>query len=197
MSRQAYSWFALALFFIGCSGAHHRARIPDFVWKAAKSQETQKIEMKIGPCGKLARVSATVAKANIPEWVLKLADDKIGKGEDKSFEVEVDDQGEEVYEVTRNINGLEVELSAKAKSQTFKYIERQVQWEVLPAPIRAEVEKMSGFQTKEAGMKEGPGIKEFEIEGRWNDAEYSLYFDEAGKLLGKYLLPKAEVKIAL
>ena len=60
-------------------------------------------------------------REGLPDWVHEMADEKLGKGEDVEYEIEVYPDGSEVYEVYRTVDGREKQLSVKP-DRTVYYI---------------------------------------------------------------------------
>jgi hypothetical protein len=172
-----------------------RAGLPEFVMPPLKAQNVEKVKLYLRPDGSFRKFSVYAARQEaLPEWVSLLADEKIGKGESKEFEIEQYENGDQCYELTRVINGKSVEMSVKL-DRSVGYLEKQIAPEEIPAPVKAAIDKIEGFQLQEAEVKEAGAKKTYEVEGKIKDAAWEIELDDSGQILTRSLEVKTELMV--
>jgi hypothetical protein len=147
--------------------------MPDFIQEHLSSPHALKAKLYVAPDGSVRKYAVYVAKDAIPAWVFELADKELGPGEDKEFEVEQYENGDQVYEITRVVDGQPKELSVKL-DKTVKYVETSIAADALPAPVKAAVEGVSGFAPEQYLTKKGPDLELYQVKGKKDGASYRL-----------------------
>jgi hypothetical protein len=158
------------------------AGVPGFVVEQAKAGNLLKTKLYVGLDGSIVKFSAYVKAEALPDWLPPLADEKIGKGEFKSGEIEMYEGGIMAYEITRIVDGKKVELSAD-ENQNVLYIERAMAVDELPAEVKAGVDKIEGFEAAEAESKEYKDKTSYEVEGKLNGSEVEIELDAKGAIV--------------
>lgn len=188
------------VWFLGCASMNRttsqipKPAIPEFVMQPLHSQKVHKAKVYTHADGSFRKFSIYVDATSLPAWVITIADEKIGKGEPKSCEIEQYQDGTKVYEVTRIIDGKAVEIAIK-EDRTVHYLEKQLFEEELPATIKAAIAKLTGFVFQEAEVKEISNAKLYEIEGTMGDAWWSFEIDEKGEIKRRTLLLPAKLAV--
>lgn len=178
---------ALLLFgLVGCAGAPEPrpAALPGFVVDALQGPEALRAKLYVAEDGVIEKVVAYVGRDAIPAWVHTLADEKLGAGEDREFEIEEYADGTRTYEVTRTIDGRKAELSATVDKK-LRYTEVELAPEAVPAPVKATADGMAGVTVLRIERKQGPGIDHFEVVGTEGEREVRVEVDGAGMVLSK------------
>ena len=147
--------------------------IPDFIRSHLSSPHALKAKLYVAPDGQVRKYAVYVAKDAIPAWVFEIADAELGPGEDTEFEVEQYENGDQVYEITRVVDGQPKELSVKL-DKTVKYVETAIAPDALPAPVKAAVEGVSGFAPELYLTKKGPDLELYQVKGLKDGASYRL-----------------------
>jgi hypothetical protein len=106
----------------------------------------------------------SVRREGIPEWTHQIADDKLGKGQEVAYEVEVYGDGTEVYEIARLIEGKPKKISIR-RDQQVRYVEQLFDKASLPAAVATTLGKIEGFQVGEVRRREGDKLTEYHIVG--------------------------------
>lgn len=146
------------------SAACATARVPDFPMRALAGPHVLRAELTVSAAGEVTKYAVYVRREGIPPWVLALADDTLGPGEDREYEVELYANGSRVYEVTRVADGQEAELSVR-EDGGLEYVERGVGLAGLPEPVRRALAAIAGFVPGEAFHRVGPAIDDYEVAG--------------------------------
>jgi len=167
---------------LGACAAPGAAGIPDFVLQEMTGAHALRAKLYVATDGHLRKFTIYVNHDAIPDWVHTMADEKIGSGADASYEIEQYENGDQVYEISRIINDHPVELSVRT-DKSVKYIETWLDPEVLPASIQAAMAETAGFVLERASIKEGPGLKVYQLRGTKDDVEHRLVFSDAGELM--------------
>jgi hypothetical protein len=187
----------VAFLFAGCESAQRSAPqvgVPAYILEGLKKPGAEKAKVYVDSAGHLVKYEVYIDCKGVPEWVMKMADDKLGQGESRPCEMERYADGDEVYEVTRIVEGKERELSVKT-NQTLKYIERSMTPEELPEAIKATVAKVAGFQLEEAAFKEGPMLTLFVLKGKKEGRAYRLEIQKGGELSRESQILQGEVVV--
>lgn len=137
--------------------------------------------------GKIIKVATYITKDQLPEWFIALADKELGMGADDSYELELYSEVGKVYEITRVINGLKVELSVRADNKRVYYIERELPEAELPEPIKAA---LAGAEVTRRALKTIGDAQQYHIRHMKNGQEHRTVFNAQGEpLLSQRLLP--------
>jgi hypothetical protein len=167
-----------------------------FPLAALRGPHARSVKVYLDADGALAKLTAYVERAGIPEWVHALADKEIGKGDEVEFEVEQYRDGTTVYEVTRKIAGKRVELAVASRDRAMLYIERKdLALADVPAAVQAAAAKVAGFTLERYSLKQRRGAQEHELEGKLAGRPASIYFGDDGTIRRQYFELPARVKI--
>jgi len=169
------------------------AVVPAFVLEGMRAPGASRAKVYLDTQGRVIKSAAYVTKAEIPEWVHKLADEKIGAGEDTEYELEHYPDGDQVYEIARKVEGQEIELSVKL-DKTLKYIEKPIAEQDIPPAVKSALP--TDFTAESMGVKEGPGLKQYIFRGKQAGLAVHLILDPAGKLLGNFRVLPGRLEIA-
>lgn len=178
---------------LGCTHSPQPA-LPDAVLAALRLPTSLRATVVLGTDGAVRKSTAYVPREAMPEWVLTMAEEKLGAGEDVEFEVEVYEDGVTVYEVTRRVAGEEVELSVNA-DKSVRYLEKTVDPAKLPEAVATAVAAIDGFVPAKAALKEAAGAKQYQVTGQRDGRTYRLVLDETGKQMGKSRVLAAELHL--
>jgi hypothetical protein len=114
--------------------------------------------------GTVERSKVFLKREGMPEWTHEVADAKLGKGEDLSYEIEVYGDGTEVFEISRRVGGKPMKVSLKRDRQV-RYVETTAERKSLPAPVSAALEKIEGFQADEFRRRDSEKGAEYHVRG--------------------------------
>jgi len=173
-----------------------KARIPEFPMKALASPGASKASFFVSRDGTITRYAVHVGPEAMPEWITKTADEKIGKGEDLEYEVELYPDGSEVYEVYRKVDGREMQLSVHA-DRSVKYVGKQLDVKDLPEKVGAALRGVKGFTAEKCMFKEGPKFAEVHVKGNVAGAPHRVRLSGDGRLLSVQRRIAGEVEVAV
>ena len=173
-----------------------KARIPDFPMKALAHPSATRAGMFVSRDGTITRYTVRVGPEAIPEWVSRMADERIGKGEDLEYEMELYPDGSEVFELYRRIDGREKQLSVHA-DKTVKYLGRQVDEKDLPDKVGATLRGIRAFAPEKIVVKEGPKFSEVHVRGRIAGVPHRVRISGDGRLISVQKKVPAEVELAI
>ena len=173
-----------------------KARIPDFPMKALALPSATRAGMFVSRDGTITRYTVHVGPEAIPEWVSRMADERIGKGEDLEVEMELYPDGSEVFELYRMIDGREKQLSVHA-DKTVKYLGRQVDEKDLPDKVGATLRGIRAFAPEKIIFKEGPRFSEVHVRGRIAGVPHRVRISGDGRLISVQKKVPAEVELAI
>lgn len=169
-----------------CGGAPKTQPIPEFPLKAMQSPHARSIKLYVSPSGEVTKVAVNVSREALPAWVFALADEKLGEGPDLEFEIEQYGNGDEVYEITRAVQGRHKEMAVRGTDKRFLYFEfKGLSIADLPAPVKAALDAPPGGLEVVEVVKQSraDGADRFTIKGRRHGVRVSLSFDPQGKKL--------------
>lgn len=169
-------------------------RLPEFVWKALSSPHAKKANFWTGPDGQLLRYTVYVERGGIPDWVHAMADERLGKGEDLEFELEVYPDGSNVYEIYRKIDGLEKQLSVKADRSLF-YIGTEQPADKLPEPVSSVIRDMKDLKISKCVFKEGKNVSEYHLKATRDGVPCRIRISKAGRLIAIQRRIPADVEV--
>ena len=173
-----------------------KARIPDFPMKALAQPTASRAGLFVSRDGTITRYAVHVGPEVFPEWVSKMADERIGKGEDLDYECELYPDGSEVFEIYRMIDGREKQLSVHA-DRSVKYLGRQLDEKDLPDRVGATLRGIKAFAPEKIIFKDGPKFAEYHIRGRIASVPHRLRISSDGRLLSLQRKIPAEVELAV
>jgi hypothetical protein len=171
-------------------------RIPPFAFEALRSPHARSAKFTLGPDGKITKYTVYVAREALPGWTHKAADEILGRGEDVVYEVEVYDDGSEVFEITRKVNGRLRELSVRSDARLM-YVERQLEAKELPAAVASALRNVDGFLPERYAVKEGPGLTEYQAWGQKDGAPHRVRLARDGRLVAVQKSLRAEFELGL
>lgn len=168
---------------VGCAGAPEPrpAALPGFVVDALQSPHAERAKLYVAPDGAIEKVVAYVTRDAIPAWVHTMADEKLGAGEDRGYEIEQYADGTQTYEVTRTIDGRKAELSATV-DKALRYTELELAPEAVPPKVKATADGLGDMQVKRIEHKKGPAVDQYEIVGLKGETEMRLVLDAEGAI---------------
>lgn len=187
-ARLTFAALALALSATACGGARPQQQIPEFPLKAMRSPHARGVKLYVSSSGGVDKVAVKVARAAIPEWVFEQVTAQLGAGADVEFEIEQYANGDEIYEVTRLVNGKLREAAIRGTDQAFMYMEeKDLVLADLPAPVRAALDAPpGGLEVREIHrQKRADGTDRYVISGRRQGTPLSLIFDKSGALIAR------------
>lgn len=158
------------------------ARIHPFILKALASPHAARSNFFISADGRIVRSSVHMKREGLPDWVHAMADEKLGKGEDVEYEIEVYPDGAEVYEVYRKVDGREKQLSARP-DRTVYYIGVEQDPAAPPIAVAAALRRLDGFEMKHCVAKEGPTFFEYHVKGLLEGNEVRARVGKDGRLI--------------
>jgi len=173
-----------------------KARIPEFPMKALAHPSATRAGMFVSRDGTITRYTVHVGPDAIPEWVSRMADERIGKGEDLEYEMELYPDGSEVFEIYRMIDGREKQLSVHA-DKNVKYVGRQVDEKDLPDRVAATLRGVRAFAPEKIIFKEGPRFSEVHVRGRIAGVPHRVRISGDGRLISVQQKVPAEVELAI
>ncbi len=139
-------------------------KFPKFIMDALHSPHVLRGKIYVARDGTIERAKVFVRREGLPEWTHQIADDKLGKGQEVAYEVEVYGDGTEVYEIARLIEGRPKKISLR-RDQKVRYVEQLFDKGSLPAAVAATLGKIEGFQVGEVRRREGDKLTEYHIVG--------------------------------
>jgi hypothetical protein len=173
-----------------------KARIPEFPMKALAMAGATRANFFISKDGTITRYAVHVGPEAMPEWITKMADEKIGKGEDLEYEMELYPDGSEVFEVYRKVQGKEMQLSVHA-DKSVKYVGREMDPKELPGKVGAGLRGVKGFTAEKAMFKEGPKFAEYHIKGNLGGTPHRVRLSGDGRLLSVQRKLAGEFELAV
>ncbi len=184
MKNSYYSMIVLAgctLFAASCAPT---PLLNDGMKQEIAAGRVKSMKLYVDSNGNVEKRSLYVTRSAVPDWVVTMANEKIGPGSNEYFELEwyAEAPNMRVYEVTRTIKGKKVEVSMNEHKQ-LRYIEREISSASLPAKVKAAVNSLSGFKVEEYEEKTGEGFHYYQVEGMQNGAEITYTYDADGMLL--------------
>lgn len=187
---------ALAAGVMALLAACSTVRVPSFPMQALASPHAVKGKFYLAEDGTIEKYTVYVTREGIPDWVHKMADEKLGQGPDKSYEVELYADRSEVYEVRRTIGGRERELSVK-RDGSLMYVETQLEEKEVPEPVRAAVAGVKGFAAETYALKEGPGLNEYQVRGKIGGVAHRVRVTPGGKIVAVQKQLPGAVEVAV
>lgn len=182
--RAATLWAIISVALAACGGPPTAGQVPDFPLVALQGPHAQRARVYVDTDGSFYKFAIYVGRDGVPSWVLAMADEKIGRGEDKEFELEEYVSGARVFEITRIIDGREVEIAIRA-DKTFLYVERKGEpgdLSALPPEVKIAVDQIDGFTPNRVVIKEGPHTpRAIKVEGTIGEEQHAHYFAPDGQ----------------
>lgn len=171
-----------------------QGKLHPFIAKALASPHALKSNLFVSEEGRVVRSSVHVSKGGLPDWVHAMADEKIGRGDDLEYEIEVYPDGSEVYEVYRKIDGQERQLSVRP-DRTIYYIGSEIESERLPKAVSDTLGKLENFKTASCVSKEGATFHEYHVKGTLDGHPVRARVAKDGRLISVQKLLPSEVEV--
>jgi hypothetical protein len=172
-----------------------QARLPQFIMDALASPFAVRAVLYIAKDGSIERSKVVLQRAGMPDWIHEVADRKLGKGDDVSFEAETYPDGSEVYEVTRRVDGRPKKLSVR-RDRTVRYVETTVDRASVPPSILESLAKLDVFRPEEWLKREGETV-EYHVRGSVAGFPHKARMREDGTLKSFARNLPAEVEVSL
>jgi hypothetical protein len=169
-------------------------RLPEFVWKALSSPSARKANLWTGIQGEILRYTVYVDRSMMPDWIHAMADERIGKGEDVEYELEVYPDGSQVYELYRKSAGLEKQLSVKA-DQSLYYIGIEHPADKLPEAVASALRDLKDLKVDKCVLKEGPQVAEYHLKGTRDGVPCRIRVSKSGKVLAVQRKISADIEV--
>jgi hypothetical protein len=158
-------------------------RIPDFAMKALAAPTASKAGLFISKDGAITRYAVHLGREDVPVYLHSMADEKIGKGEDITYEAEIYPDGSEVYEIYRRVEGKEKQLSILHRDRSVKYVGTQMEEKEIPERVQATLKNVKGFTFDKCMFKEGPRFAEYHVKGTIAGTPHRVRIGRDGNLL--------------
>lgn len=140
------------------------AKLPKFIVDALASPHALKARLHVSRDGTIERAKVFVTREGLPDWTHAVADEKLGKGEDVSYEVEVYGDGTEVYEICRQVDCYPRKVSIH-RDRNILYVETGVDAASVVEAISTALGKIPGFKPEEYFQRDGDGTVEYHVTG--------------------------------
>lgn len=171
-------------------------KFPKFIMDALSSPHALKAKIYVARDGTIERSKVYVMKDGIPAWAHAVADDKLGKGDDLAYEVEVYADGTEAFEISRLI-GMKPKKVSIRRDRQVRYVETIVDKASLPAAVAATLGKVEGFRAVEIHRREGENLSEFHVKGIQGGAPHRVMIRADGSLQSVSRHLAAEMDVAV
>jgi hypothetical protein len=161
---------AIGLAILLCSRSYSQDQEPQnpklskFIVDALASPHAIKARLHVTRDGTIERATVYLKRDGLPDWTHDLADEKLGKGEDISYEMEVYGDGTEVYEICRQVDCYPQKISMR-RDRNVNYLETCVDASALPEAVSTTLSKIVGFKADECSRRDGDGTSEYHITG--------------------------------
>jgi hypothetical protein len=174
----------------------YEGKIPKFIMEALTSPHAMKAKLYITKDGSIDRSKVVLQREGMPEWTHPIAEDKLGTGEDVSYEAEVYADGTAVYEICRMVDGKPKKVSIR-RDKSVRYIEMTIERDAVPEEVAATVAKLQGFKADEWRRREGENLSEVHVRGSVAGIPHRARLKSDGTLLSvdKHLAAEVEVSI--
>lgn len=178
------------------SSTTDKCRIPKFIMNAFASPHAIRGKLYVAKDGTIDRSKVYLKKEGVPGWTHVLADERLGKGEDLSFEAEVYADGTEVYEISRRIDGKPRKISIRLDKKV-RYVESTLDRASVPASVSTAVTKLEGFQADDWRRRDGENIAEIHVRGTVGGVPHRARFRVDGTLMSVEKHLPAELEVAI
>ena len=158
-------------------------RIPEFAMKALEAPTASKAGLFISKDGAVTRYAVHLGREDVPVYLHSMADERIGKGEDITYEAEIYPDGSEVYEIYRQVEGKEKQLSVLHRDRSVKYVGTQLDEKEIPEKIQDAIKNVKGFTFEKCIFKEGPRFAEYHVKGSIAGNPHRVRIGRDGHLL--------------
>ncbi len=133
--------------------------------------------------GNVAKYTAYVEAKALPAWVVQMANEKLGPGEDLEWEIEYYGADKQVYEVTRRTADGIREISV-GDDRTVFYLHFVIEPSELPDAVRERVQQFAGLKMTEAARKEyTDGAVRYLVRGEFHGENHRMLLSDTGELL--------------
>ena len=141
-----------------------KAKLPKFILDALASPYALKARLHVGRDGTIDRASVGMAREGMPEWTHDIADEKLGQGEDISYDVEVYEDGTQVYEICRQVDCYPRKVSIH-QDRNILYVETGVDASAVVEAVSSTLDKIPGFKPEEYARRDLDGTMEYCVTG--------------------------------
>ncbi len=161
---------AIGLAILLCSSSYSQdqetqnPKLPKFIVEALASPHAIKARLHVNRDGTIERAKVYLKRDGLPDWTHDLANEKLGTGEDLSYEVEVYGDGTEVYEICRYVDCHPQKVSMR-HDRNIQYVETGVDASVLPEAVSTTLSKIPGFKPDEYYRRDADGTSEYHVTG--------------------------------
>ena len=171
-------------------------KFPKIIMEALGSPHALKGKIYVSRDGSIERSKVYLKREGVPDWALAVADEKLGKGDDIAYEVEVYSDGTEVFEIARLVKGKPKKISI-LRDRQIRYVESIVDKSAVPAPVSATLAKIEGYHVGEIHYREGEKISEYHVRGTISGIPHRALIRADGSLqsLSRHLAAEMEVAI--
>lgn len=157
--------------------------------------DVKRAKLYFEDAGNVTKYVAYVDVAALPAWVLQVADEKIGPGEDIDWQIEYYGADRQVYEVTRRTEEGVREVSI-GQDRTVYYLHYVIDPADLPEPVAERVDQFVGLKIEEAARKEyADGSVRYLIEGELQQGKHRLLLSDQGELLSHHRSVPAVIEV--
>jgi len=171
-------------------------QLPALPWKALASPHARKTNLWTTNDGRLSRYSVVVDKAGLPDWVLAMADARLGRGPDLEYEIELYPDGSEVYEIYRKVDGRERQISVKADRSLY-YVGTELDPGKLPDAVTGAIRGLKNVVVEHCLLKEGPQVAEYHLRATVEKTPCRIRVSKDGALLAVQRKIPGEVEVPL
>ncbi len=171
-------------------------KFPKFIMDALGSPHVLKAKIYVLRDGTIERSKVYVKREGIPDWAHAVADDKLGKGDDLAYEVEVYADGTEVFEIARLV-GMKPKKVSIRRDRQVRYVETIVDKAAVPAAVAATLGRIDGFRAVEVHRREGENLTEFDVRGIMGGTPHRVMIRADGSLHALSRHVSAEMDVAV
>ena len=141
-----------------------KAKLHKFILDALASPYALKARLHVGRDGTIDRASVCMAREGMPDWTHTVADEKLGQGEDISYQVEVYEDGTQVYEICRQVDCYPQKVSIR-QDRNILYVETGVDASAVVEAVSTTLDKIPGFKPEEYARRDLDGTMEYCVTG--------------------------------
>lgn len=157
--------------------------------------EVKQAKLYFEDAGNVTKYVAYVDAQALPAWVLQMADEKLGPGEDLEWEIEYYGDDRQVYEVTRRTEE-GVRVMSVGSDRTIYYLDYVIDAAELPRAVSQRVEQFAGLQIDAAARKEyRDGSVRYLVQGMFHGGRHRLLLSEEGELISHHRTVPAVIEV--
>jgi hypothetical protein len=145
--------------------------------------DVKRAKLYFEDAGNVTKYTAYVDASALPAWVVQIAEEKLGAGEDLEWEIEYYGADKQVYELTRRTEEGVREISV-GDDRTVYYLHFVIDPSELPDPVAERVAQFVGLDVEEAARKEyADGSVRYLVLGVLQGEKHRLLLSDSGELL--------------